>query len=79
MAVLSGILVKDQAWSGLPIGATDMMIIRNCNFNTPIHPLAVNSKNSISFDRTADSNHNKINTQPDQVHFNIQIMSELYY
>lgn len=48
MAVKSGILVKDQVWSGLPIGATDYSVIRNSNFKNPIHALAVNKKTFVT-------------------------------
>ena len=57
MAQLSGILVKDQAWSGLPVSASDNTVIRNCNFKNPVHNLAVNTKNSSILLNRTDSNH----------------------
>ena len=56
---MSGIPVKDQKWSGLPTGTTDYTVIRNSNFENPIHQLVVNRKFAIVESPVSDSNASK--------------------
>ena len=56
--------MKDQTWSGLPIGTTDYTVIRHANFKNPIHALVVNTNNkkSITAESSANSNLVKFNS-----------------